>query len=336
MRRIRTAICVAVLAALAGCSFDESLVEDRCFEEGATEDGRVCRDGTWVDASDVGVAEVGAGRGDAVDLGDAPGGLDAIVRATGDGACTDCSEGTCKSGPCSTCKSGATRKTDVACGYKNRGSFREVCSEGKWSRGKCVGVWYESCREYLEAHPKAKDGTYLLDPDGPEGEVSPRKFNCAMKAGGWTFVAVDNFEKPPSGWSGAEKRTTCGAWGKILGGHCVFGKQTIQKTFSIPPIPHTTTRLYLEFVKIDSWDVSADDRATVFLNNSSIWSAALDGNKGAEVCGYARPGHLEEKLPVSTDIADPGTRFQVRVTVDTDEPPCNESWGIDNVQLLVL
>jgi hypothetical protein len=46
-------VVVSVLALSAGCTYESSLGDATCSEEGQSEDGRVCRDGYWVAAGDV-------------------------------------------------------------------------------------------------------------------------------------------------------------------------------------------------------------------------------------------------------------------------------------------
>ena len=101
---------------------------------------------------------------------------------------SDCASNVCAGGSCAICANGDTRATARACGYKNRGRVYQTCKNYKWTRDSCRGVWFASCKEILDAKPKSKSGQYTIDPDGPNGNMSPRTVRCDMQTdgGGWT------------------------------------------------------------------------------------------------------------------------------------------------------
>lgn len=49
---------------------------------------------------------------------------------------------------------------------------------------------YKSCKEIKASEPTATSGTYMIDPDGPEGANAPFEVQCDMETdgGGWTLV----------------------------------------------------------------------------------------------------------------------------------------------------
>ncbi len=66
-----------------------------------------------------------------------------------------------------------------------------------------------SCLAYLKANPGAASGTYMIDPDGPGGPVSPFQAYCDMTfddgngdVGGWTLIEATWNGQGPSGLTG--------------------------------------------------------------------------------------------------------------------------------------
>ena len=49
-------------------------------------------------------------------------------------------------------------------------------------------------------------------------------------------------------------RSTCGAFGAILGGYNIAGQGvSLQKTFDLATMPHDQLRVSMDFIKIDGW-----------------------------------------------------------------------------------
>ena len=336
------------LLSLTACSFDESQFESNCPDAIDATVPPECRDARGADSgadavdADRPVVDTEADGGDAVDSSVVAGDSDVTSMDAADGPCGGCGEGVCIDGTCETCRNGAVEKTETSCGYRDRGTIERTCRNHGW-RGECTGVWYRNCEEYLAANPDAADGRYRLDPDGPDGEVEPKKYYCEMKnddpkwEGGWTLVAADTFDDERHGWEPQEiPRTECGHFGTILGGYDVLAGGTLAKTFELPPIPGETVRIYLEFIKIDSWD--DPDRAAVSVDEKEIWRANPTIAGGTQVCGAGFAYWHERKFPISSDFARPdGTPSSFRVVAAgaVDEGADNESWGIDNVLIYV-
>jgi len=327
-------LLVAVVCLATGCQFDETQIQHDCPIGADVGSEAVCRDGRWVVPSDA--ADAGeAGRDTRYMRADAE-----VVGQ----ACTedeDCGAGVCFEGVCRACRAGQTRTSSESCGYEDRGTHGKVCENGRWV-DDCIDVWYRSCREYLKAHPNAKDGQYELDPDGPDGEVSPDQYYCVMESPwpgaevGWTRVAFDQFEDGPDGWKPDVGRWSCGHWGWIFGGHGNLGDDNIHKTFELPPFPGNTVQFYIEFIKIDSWD-EGTDYAVVTVDGERIWWRDLRTRTGKQLCGKGQPWR-ERRFKIVQNFDAPGSEersYKVEVTGDTNEPPYNESWGIDNAAFLI-
>ena len=68
----------------------------------------------------------------------------------------------------------------------------------------------------------------------------------------------DKFASSNDDWSTAgdapAARSTCGAFGAILGGYNIAGGDTsLQKTFDLATMPHDQLRVSMDFIKIDGW-----------------------------------------------------------------------------------
>lgn len=195
-----------------------------------------------------------------------------------------------------------------------------------------------SCAEIRAADPRAPDGTYVVDPDGPGPRPSVQVF-CDMtgQGGGWTRVVFDDFSSPPTAFS-KNTVTSCGAWGSILGGHRVLGNETITTTVDLLGVPHQELRLRFDFLALDSWD---GERAFAEVDGARVWSIVCDKanprtcNHAADMCGWDGRDRLDGR--VSVDQVVPHTRAQAMVAIGAvlDQSTADESWGIDDFAVLV-
>jgi hypothetical protein len=207
----------------------------------------------------------------------------------------------------------------------------------------------------LAADPNAKSGTYTIDPDGPSSSTyKPRTVECDMSTdgGGWTRVAFEDFQSSTSGWSTTNTITQCGKYGKILGGYCEIAGDTNAKTYSVEGVPHSEARLSLEYLKIDSWG-SSDEEGFVTLAGEDIFRkefcACRHGCQkqggicgGEHVCGMNRKGSnasvddLEREISVEGTVSHSSTSdIRVAAGSNLDQDPCDESWGIDDIEVWV-
>ncbi len=107
---------------------------------------------------------------------------------------TDCTTNICDGGTngpiCAICDERSKQVTARTCGYQNRGKWEQTCTNGGWIDTACVGVYYRSCLEILQAGQSTGDGMYELDPDGPASVYEPFDVVCDMTTdgGGWTEI----------------------------------------------------------------------------------------------------------------------------------------------------
>jgi len=151
----------------------------------------------------------------------------------------------------------------------------------------------------------------------------------------WMVVLKDDFSTAsttlfPGGVTG------CGGLGSILGGTPVLGEgATIAGTIPIAT-PHREMRVKFKFVVIDSWD---GEEASLQANGQKVWSHSCQGapsfncNQDYPQCGNApiRDG------VVPVEVVFPHTASQVDLLWSTalDQPPIDESWGLDDLEIAV-
>jgi len=156
----------------------------------------------------------------------------------------------------------------------------------------------------------------------------------------WRTLLQEDFDSPRGvlGWS-RDQVTKC-AGVTMLGGFCRFSKGEVKKTFADLP-PHDHLRIKATFHFIDRW-IGETGYMKLNLGNRGeplvVWSeqhAQVQSMNGVSICGQNTP---EGKFSVPIDVVVPHTQAAVDIifgsTMD-DMDPCDESWGVSMVELLV-
>ncbi|MSP90323.1 MAG: hypothetical protein EXR79_00730 [Myxococcales bacterium] len=207
----------------------------------------------------------------------------------------------------------------------------EVCDSDKCTGlGETAESAVASCKVLLGAKPGTADGSYWVDPDGA-GPKPAQKLPCDMKGGGWTRVAYDDFEASAAGWTPGPV-TSCGAWGKVLGGYAKFGGGAVTaKTFGDLPA-HTAARVDAVWVRLDSWD---GEEARMKIDGQQVWSkVGVHTGGDGHVCG-ADNGWKDELFQAKGELAHANATLEVQFSSTLDQDPSDESWAVDNVAVWV-
>ena len=108
----------------------------------------------------------------------------------------------------------------------------------------------------------------------------------------------------------------------------------LEKTYDLAAYPHDELSLSLDFIKIDSWD---NEEASVLIDGVVVWSQVFIYNEGSDVCGNGNYAEwLDEKLKVGPfEMPHDTDTLTLRVETTLNEDPNNESFGIDNVRLIL-
>jgi len=236
-------------------------------------------------------------------------------------------------GPCDVphCASGGL--CDLATGEP---TACDACDYG-WGGALCT-TYAVSCLSYYQGGATT-DGLYTLDPDG-DGPLPAGDFYCDMTNGGWTRVALENFDSgSTSGWSATNVLSTCGSYGYIVGGYNVMANGTNAKTYSLANIPHTEAKLNLDYIKVDSWD---GERAAVTFGGTEIWGKTLCFcTSSCDICGgnglsCGSGSWVEERgIPVTGTIAHTTNTVVVAGSSTLNQGADDESFGLDNIVLWV-
>jgi hypothetical protein len=166
-------------------------------------------------------------------------------------------------------------------------------------------------------------------------------YSGSFTAGGvpqWKLVKNENFWSEPSGWSNNEITTCGGAY--LLGGYCVLSRGEEAKEFTGLPT-HTTLRVTATFHYIDAWN---GETAFLQLNsgtdgaNEYVWTDRYDSTMAVNSINICGATYGEGRFAVPIDVFIPHTADSVKLTFGStvDQDPCDQSWGISNVNILVM
>lgn len=198
---------------------------------------------------------------------------------------------------------------------------------------QCAG--YTSCLDLLTRAPGTPSGLHAIDPDGADAGA-PFTVKCDMSAadGGWTVISFEDFQAAATGWSDARRDTTSNCattYSAMLGGYNLFGSgATSSKTYDLLGVPHTELRVSLDYYVIDSWD---NERAQVSVGGTLVYDVAFPFGGGTNLCG-AGWNDYGLRAVVAT-LPHTANSVVVTVTSNLNEGAGNESFGVDNVLLMV-
>lgn len=155
----------------------------------------------------------------------------------------------------------------------------------------------------------------------------------------WQLVTAEDFGLQSYGWSRSEVTQCAGI--TMLGGFCKFSNGQVNKTFSGLPA-HSMLRVVAKYHFIDRWigetgfmklNIGQDGYPIVVWNEQH---AQQMSKNGLNLCGQSETP--EGKFTALIDVTVPHAQGSIQVvfgsTMD-DCDPCDESWGISDVQIYV-
>ena len=156
----------------------------------------------------------------------------------------------------------------------------------------------------------------------------------------WTLVSLDDFQKSSDGWS-SNKTSHCGKSENVfLGGHCNFGSLEVKKKFTNLP-KHKSLRITANFHFIDMWE---GENAYMKFNNKTVWTDSYKWcdkviqwrckKYGINACGAEYPDRMS--VPIEFIANHKDDSFDLVFGADLDKkPPCEASWGIDDISVYI-
>ncbi|MEM6962024.1 MAG: fibrinogen-like YCDxxxxGGGW domain-containing protein [Myxococcota bacterium] len=192
-----------------------------------------------------------------------------------------------------------------------------------------------SCASLFAGDPTRASGEYQL-----EDETGLATVYCDMETdgGGWRLIYDEDFEGSEAvvQWTeGSVATDDCVKFfGQFLGDESEFGVESIPSvTLDLKGIAHTEARVELDFLVIDDWD---NERGFVLVDGDTVIETQPYVNPGKtnNLCRNKLFGDLGPRfLQVSTDHT--ASTLTLEIASDLDESAVNESFGIDNVRVLV-
>jgi hypothetical protein len=185
-------------------------------------------------------------------------------------------------------------------------------------------------------------------PNSPMLLQTDDELQAATKPNIWRLVSADTFDVGTnSGWSlvngsaakglrksGSSLVSHCGDKNHFLGGHCSASGHEMTKVFRNLPV-HSQVRVRARFHFLDQWD---GESAYMKVNKKYVWTDVHDSmgdDDGAiNLCG-GDAGDGRMAVPVNVVVEHTDSTLEVAFGSSLDEHACEESWGVDDVELLV-
>ena len=160
----------------------------------------------------------------------------------------------------------------------------------------------------------------------------------------WALVAVDDFDSGEQqdwlhpevdGLPASFVQLSEGVGGSYLGGHCETAGTTVRRRFDNLP-DHSHLRLQARYHFIDSWE---GETAFLQIDGKMAWMDTADSRDAPPGAGINVAGgpHPERRwgVPVDVVMAHSGATALIEFGSNLDEHACDESFGVDDVQLHV-
>jgi len=158
----------------------------------------------------------------------------------------------------------------------------------------------------------------------------------------WALVAVDDFDAGEQqdwlhpevdGLPASFVQLSEGVGGSYLGGHCETAGTTVRRRFDNLP-DHSHLRLQARYHFIDSWE---GETAFLQIDGKMAWMDTADSRDAPPGINVAGGPHPERRwgVPVDVVMAHSGATALIEFGSNLDEHACDESFGVDDVQLHV-
>ena len=159
----------------------------------------------------------------------------------------------------------------------------------------------------------------------------------------WALVHHDDFESgAQQDWVHADDsagvpasfvQLSSGGGGAHLGGHCQTAGTTVRRRFDNLP-QHTHLRLQARYHFIDSWE---GETAFLQIDGQTAWMDSADSRSGPPGINVAGGPTPERRWGVPVDVVMPhdGATALIEFGSNLDQDACDESFGVDDVQLHV-
>lgn len=201
----------------------------------------------------------------------------------------------------------------------------------RWSDG----TYARSCKEYLVPaggyayDGLVGDGRYTISPNGVPFEVE-----CDMSDGGWTRIAINDFEQTgPTGWS--DNGTYVCAGDTVHGGYgntpWTLGNEVF-RTFDLTGLVHTQARYVANLHFMDSWD---NELGLIFFDGVEVYRKSWHfNNSPSNRCGNTGYADYTERVDFTASHSAETLQVLFDNTLNGTDA-ANETFGVGEYELWV-